>query len=94
MRKVYLYMPCPKCQEYGYSYPPECWTHGGYCGGKLYLDEHAYIHCERCGRYAPLMQMHLTCNSGKHESFVTSMVGQLIIKKYGIEKYLNVLNLI
>lgn len=28
------------------------------------------------------------------DSFITSMVGQLIIKKYGIEKYLNVLNLI
>lgn len=75
MRKIYLYMPCPKCQEYGYSYPPEYWTHGGHCGGKLYLDEYAYIHCERCGRSASLMQMHLTCNSGRHEFFVTSKQG-------------------
>ena len=75
MRKLYLYIPCPKCQEYGYSYPPEYWTHGRYCGGKLYLDEYAYIHCEGCGRSASLMQMHLTCNSGRHEFFVTSKEG-------------------
>lgn len=68
-------MSCPKCQEYGYNCPPEYWTHGGYCGGKLYLDEYAYIHCERCGRSASLMQMHLTCNSGRHEFFVTSKEG-------------------
>ncbi len=75
MKRVFLYMPCPKCQEYGYSYPPEYWTHGGSCGGRLYLDEHAYIHCERCGRRAPLIQMRLTCNSGRHEFFVSSKVG-------------------
>ena len=75
MRKIFLYMPCPKCQQYGYHYAPEYWTHGGRCGGRLYLDEYAYVHCENCGNKAPLMQMRLTCNSGRHQYFVSSKAG-------------------
>lgn len=75
MRRILLYMPCPKCQQENYHYAPEYWTHGGHCGGRLYLDEIANIHCERCGKKASLMRMTLTCNSGRHQYFVSSKEG-------------------
>lgn len=75
MRRVYLHMSCPRCQQSGYQCPPEFWTHGGSCGGKLYLDENANIHCDRCGRQAPLIKMRLTCNSGRHSFYIASKEG-------------------
>lgn len=64
--RIELYMSCPLCmQERGIA-PKEYWTHGGVCKGKLWLDEYANIHCARCGKYTHMMNIKLTCNSGKH----------------------------
>lgn len=73
--RVDIYMACPLCLQERYSCAKEYWRHGGNCQGILYLDEYAYVHCARCGRSAHLVQMYLTCNSGKHTFKTVSTVG-------------------
>lgn len=64
--RVELYMSCPLCmQETGIA-PKEYWTHNKVCGGRLWLDQYANIHCARCGKYTHMMNVELTCNSGRH----------------------------
>lgn len=72
MATVLLYMSCPRCQREGRYCPPEYWTHGNDCGGRLYLDERANINCERCGSRVPLVKAKLSCNSGRHWFAVSS----------------------
>ncbi len=73
--RVDIYMMCPACYQQGYSVAKEYWCHGGSCGGVLQLDEYANVVCKRCGRKAPLMQMRLTCNSGRHTFYVPTLNG-------------------
>jgi len=73
--RVYLKMACPQCLKEGYHVCVENWTHGGSCNGSLYLDENAYIHCDRCYRSAHLSRMELSCNSGRHKFVVMSTSG-------------------
>ena len=58
-------MSCPRCKSEGYNCPPEYWTCSE-CGGILFIDENAYVHCDKCGNEAYLLQMSLMCNSGRH----------------------------
>lgn len=62
MRK--LIMPCPKC-AHEHQFYPESWTHGGVCGGVLYIDEQAIVHCKACGKKAHITKMHMNCK--KHQ---------------------------
>lgn len=68
-------MACPQCIKEGYHVFVENWKHGGTCGGSLYLDEHAVVHCDRCYRSAHLSQMRLSCNNGRHNFAVISTAG-------------------
>ena len=61
-----LFMPCPKCAAEKYDFHLEQWTHGGDCNGRLYIDEKAYVHCNRCGKSAHITQMKMSCNKGRH----------------------------
>lgn len=105
---VELCFVLPSKQEQGEDAKPESWHYAG-TDNKLYLDmSSASIVCLVNSVNAPIKNWmvnendySMTVNTDAKEgykviddSFVTSMVGQLTIKKYGIEKYLNILNLI
>ena len=66
-----LFMPCPICAHNLTSVKPELWTHGG-CGGVLYVDESAYVHCQKCGKTAHISKMHISCNCGRHHNKIPS----------------------
>lgn len=105
---VELCFVLPSKQEQGEDAKPELWHYAG-TDNKLYLDmSTASIVCLANSVNAPIKNWMVNendCsmavnNDAKEgykvidDSFVTSMIGQLTIKKYGIEKYLNILNLI
>lgn len=62
-----IIIPCPICAHEKRNLYSEAWTHGGICGGNLYIDENAIVHCLRCGKSAHISRMLLTCNSLHHE---------------------------
>ena len=105
---VELCFVLPSKQENGENVKPESWHYAG-TDNKLYFDmTTASIMCLANSVNAPIKNWmvnendySMTVNTDAKEgykvmddSFVTSMIGQLTIKKYGIEKYLNILNLI
>ena len=105
---VELCFVLPSKQEQGEDAKPESWHYAG-TDNKLYLDmSSASIVCLVNSVNAPIKNWmvnendySMTVNTDAKEgykiiddSFVTSMVGQLTIKKYGIDNYLNILNLI
>lgn len=61
-----LYIPCPLCVHNSSSANSELWTHGEKCGGTLYVDEYAYVHCKKCGKKAHISKMRVSCNCGRH----------------------------
>ena len=63
MKKIL--MPCPKCTD-EYNYSSESWSHSE-CGGLLYIDENAIVHCKACGKHAHITKMYMSCN--KHQYF-------------------------
>lgn len=65
-------MPCPKCAHEKNNLLSQSWTHGGNCGGDLYIDENAYVHCLRCGRSAHISRMTITCDSYRHTKIYVS----------------------
>lgn len=67
--RIDIYMTCPGCVWNGNA-AKEFWTHGGYCGGTLQLDEYANVICKRCGANAHITEMRLSCNSGRHTFYV------------------------
>lgn len=66
-----IYMPCPLCQKEYVAMKYEHWRHQT-DGGKLYLDEYAYVHCSGCNNKAHITRMKLTCESGRHHFMVAS----------------------
>ena len=65
-------MPCPKCAHENINLLSQSWTHGGNCGGDLYIDENAYVHCLECGKSAHVSRMTITCDSYQHtKAYVT-----------------------
>lgn len=68
-----LYMSCPQCLRERTLVPKEYWRHSD--GGRLYIDEYAYIHCAKCGKSAHIKNMRLTCDSGRHQFEIVSTIG-------------------
>ena len=67
--RVNIFMRCPAClHEFGGA-EQEYWLHGDRCQGVLQLDEYANVICGKCGSYAHLTKMRLSCNSGRHEFY-------------------------
>lgn len=64
--KFKLFMPCPKCAKKYKDFQLEHWFHGGTCNGLLYIDENAYVHCQKCGKTAHITKMRMTCDRGYH----------------------------
>lgn len=60
-------MPCPKCITKHANVRLEQWTHGGSCKGRLFIDENAIVHCEKCAKTAHISRMRITCDSQKHQ---------------------------
>lgn len=58
-----IVMPCPIC-THEHEFYSEKWTHAG-CGGVLYLDDNAIVHCETCGKEAPISKMYMSCDKHK-----------------------------
>ena len=82
----FLTMPCPLCAAEG-KYTSEEWIHGD-CGGKLWIDCNAIVHCNKCGRQAHISTMEYTCNCGHHiRDFASPKLigGALAIGKVGCE---------
>lgn len=75
--RIDIYMACPLCLQYRYNCSKEYWRHGSPdCNGILTLDERAWVHCSgRCGNKAHLLDMSLTCSSGRHSFAVVSIEG-------------------
>ena len=71
MQKI-LYMPCPLCAHNSTTANSELWTHGGGCGGTLYVDDNAYVHCSKCGKKAHISKMHMSCSCGRHHYRIPS----------------------
>lgn len=66
MARYRIMMPCPKCAQDKSNLRSQSWTHGGRCGGDLYIDENAYVHCQKCGKSAHISKMTMTCDSQRH----------------------------
>lgn len=64
--RFYLFMPCPKCLKKQQHIKSEQWKHGGNCNGYLYIDENAYVHCNKCGKTAHITNMEMSCDHGEH----------------------------
>lgn len=82
-----IHMPCPLCVRDG-KYDSEEWTHGGACGGRLWIDSHSIVHCERCGKSAKISSMRFSCNSGRHPMSLPQkkcIAGALLMGKVGCE---------
>ena len=65
-RQFKLKIPCPKCAKSSSDYHLETWYHDGHCGGALYIDENAIVHCTKCGKSAHISKMYLTCDCYRH----------------------------
>lgn len=57
-------MPCPKC-AHDHQFYSESWMHGEACGGVLYIDEQAIVHCKACGKKAHITKMYMNCKKHK-----------------------------
>lgn len=82
-----IIMPCPLCAR-DRDYRIEEWTHGTDCGGRLWIDEHAIVHCERCGKSASIKHMRFSCDRGRHTYYRTLkkyIGGALAIGKVGCD---------
>lgn len=69
-----MHMACPKCFLEGRA-NREYWTHGGPCGGYLYIDENGYVHCNKCGKMAMATEMVFDCDCGRHKASHASKKG-------------------
>ena len=65
MKNFLLKIPCPSCLLYNRIQRAEIWVHAK-CGGKLYVDENAIVHCPTCNKKAHFSQMKITCNDRAH----------------------------
>lgn len=80
-------MPCPKCVNEYTRIHLEQWIHGGNCNGRLLIDSNAIVHCEKCGKTAPLSKMRITCDSHKHinaSPFRTEFASAVSIGSIGV----------
>lgn len=82
-----IYIPCPLCAHDSTNPNHETWTHGGQCGGVLYADEYAYVHCSQCGMKAHISEMYVSCDCGKHSKIIPNrddIASSFCLAKMGI----------
>lgn len=68
-----IIMPCPMCTK-EHKFYPENWIHQG-CGGYLYIDNNAMVHCKVCGKKSHITKMYMSCN---HHRFIRPKKKQII----------------
>jgi hypothetical protein len=64
--RIDIFMACPMCLSQGYSCTKEFWRHE-LDGGVLTIDENANIKCKTCGKGDHLLNVQLSCHSGRHK---------------------------
>lgn len=82
--KVEIFMQCPACHSEGRNSGSEYWRHGSDggltsfmfkpCNGVLCLDEKANVICSKCGKSRRLVDVKLSCSSGRHKFAVASNI--------------------
>jgi hypothetical protein len=66
-RFISLYLPCPATDCKATNKQPSFWKHSG-CGGRMYIEEDAWIKCMSCSEYGYITDWSFACrhHNGQH----------------------------